>query len=151
MKKSHRKDVIIARVIFGIICAILLAILVTLVSLIIRVTSDQKKQEQQQQQQQQSESEFDPNQVFVPNSETETETEPEEEYRWIEAQDGLKLRAESTSTGEILEVIPYHEKVTYLGDDISGWIKVEYKGKEGYVAEQYVTDEDPTGSSTDDE
>ena len=51
----------------------------------------------------------------------------------------LRVRAESSSTGEELAKLDVGAKVPYLNETVSGWHKVEYEdGKEGWVSGQYA-------------
>lgn len=76
-----------------------------------------------------------------------TNTEPV--YRNVIAFSGLKVRSAPGLDNQVLSVIPYGEKVEVMEETnvsesiewMSGkWIKVFYKGSEGYVFDGFVTD-----------
>ena len=50
----------------------------------------------------------------------------------------LNLRAEPSKNSNSLAGLKKGDQLTVIGEDVDGWIKVEYKGKKGYVGTQYI-------------
>ena len=118
MKASHRKDVIIARIIFAIICAALLA---GIISLIVWLHGRNAGK----------------NQTPV----TEQPLDEDGQSVWTST-DGVNFRAEPNTDSEILTVLVTGTKLTLLGEE-NGWVQAEYNGQKGYVSSDYVTDQEP--------
>ena len=119
MKASHRKDVIIARIIFAIICAALLA---GIISLIVWLHGRNAGKNQT------PETEITNNAPPADNSNLPPVTEqPLDE-------DGQSVW---TSTDGVTGT-----KLTLLGEE-NGWVQAEYNGQKGYVSSDYVTDQEP--------
>ena len=118
MKASHRKDVIIARIIFAIICAALLA---GIISLIVWLHGRNAGKNQ--------------------TPETEQPLDEDGQSVWTST-DGVNFRAEPNTDSEILTVLVTGTKLTLLGEE-NGWVQAEYNGQKGYVSSDYVTDQKP--------
>ena len=118
MKASHRKDVIIARIIFAIICAALLA---GIISLIVWLHGRNAGKNQ--------------------TPETEQPLDEDGQSVWTST-DGVNFRAEPNTDSEILTVLVTGTKLTLLGEE-NGWVQAEYNGQKGYVSSDYVTDQEP--------
>ena len=119
MKASHRKDVIIARIIFAIICAALLA---GIISLIVWLHGRNAG-----------------NSNLPPV--TEQPLDEDGQSVWTST-DGVNFRAEPNTDSEILTVLVTGTKLTLLGEE-NGWVQAEYNGQKGYVSSDYVTDQEP--------
>ena len=125
MKASHRKDVIIARIIFAIICAVLLA---GIISLIVWLHGRNAGKNQT------PETEITNNAPPADNSNLPPVTEqPLDE-------DGQSVW--TSTDGVILTVLVTGTKLTLLGEE-NGWVQAEYNGQKGYVSSDYVTDQEP--------
>lgn len=61
---------------------------------------------------------------------------------YINADKGLSLRKDRDQNSERLAVIPDKTKLETL-EELEGWYKVNYGGKEGWIAKQYVTLDEP--------
>lgn len=146
MKKSHRKDVILARIIFAIFC---LVVITLIAGLVLFIKSKMKSNEPTE------------SQITVVSQESETqgnvfpeidETQPTEEdtqQELPEAQDtevvevtmktttGVNLRSEPSTSGQVLTVLVQGTTLKMLGEE-NGWAKVDYQGQSGYVSLDYL-------------
>jgi len=66
---------------------------------------------------------------------------------YINADGGLSLRSERNTTSKRLALIPNNTKMV-ITQELDGWYKVSYEGKDGWVSKEYTTiqapPEDPT-------
>ena len=140
MKASHRKDVIIARIIFAIICAALLA---GIISLIVWLHGRNAGKNQT------PETEITNNAPPADNSNlppvTEQPLDKDGQSVWTST-DGVNFRAEPNTDSEILTVLVTGTKLTLLGEE-NGWVQAEYNGQKGYVSSDYVTDQEPDATT----
>lgn len=137
MKASHRKDVIIARIIFAILCVVLLAGIIALGVWLHGKFASQKPQETQ----------ITNNAPPADNSNLPPVTEQVEDNVWTST-DGLNLREEPNTDCKILVVLETGTKLTLLDEDTDGWAHVSYEGQEGYVSAEYITNVDPAEDAT---
>ena len=137
MKKSHRKDVIIARVIFGVVLLLLIALIVGAVIMIRGHMAEKSAQESQgvivtensQEQQpvvdtQTSEPEITTEDTQAPNPVVQTTT-------------GVNLRKEPNTECEVLTVLDQGTMLELIGEE-DGWAVVDYQGQIGYVKIEYL-------------
>lgn len=139
MKKSHRKDVIIARIIFAAMCIALIAIIIGVVSLI---NSHRGNKADTQTQTQQTES-MEPgtlNPELPPVSDDAQGTENDTVYVWTTT--GVNLRSEPNTDCQIVSVLDAETQLEVLSDE-GEWLKVSYNGTEGYVSSEFVTGDEP--------
>lgn len=148
MKKSHRKDVIIARVIFAAICVVLIAI-ISVVVMFVRMKQAQQKPETQQTQTDAANlppQEPDPNLPPVTQAtESESSSEGKEDLyeRIVWTNNGVNLRTEpNTTNSQVVMILMKGTKLRITGE-AGDWLKVSYNGVEGYVSKEYLTDKDP--------
>lgn len=122
MKASQRKDVIIARIIFAIICAALLA---GIISLIVWLHGRNAGKNQT------PETEITNNAPPADNSNlppvTEQPLDEDGQSVWTST-DGVNFRAEPNTDSEILTVLVTGTKLTLLGEE-NGWVQAEYNGQ----------------------
>ena len=148
MKASHRKDVIIARLIFAAICLFLIALIATIV---ITVTSKggKKKEQDKVQQNAVSESETDSagdsdteiGAIYLPQQTTEgTET-------YVTTTSSVNMREKPDKNANIINVIGPDVKIEFVSED-NGWTQVIFQGQTGYVSSDYVKS-DMADSTTD--
>lgn len=152
MKKSRRKDVIIARIIFSAICLVLICI-VSVVVVLVRMKNIEKEQAKKETQSQVANlppNEPNPNlppvtQTPGQQEESQTETPAEKLYeRTAWTSTGVNLRSEPNETCKTLTVLMKGTRIEITGQAGSGeWLKVSYNGMEGYVNSDFVTDKDP--------
>jgi len=57
----------------------------------------------------------------------------------VTADGGLRLRAEASTSSDILATIPTDSEVLVVSDAGSGWYQVDYEGDQGYVSGDYLT------------
>ena len=57
----------------------------------------------------------------------------------VESSNGLNLRAQPNSSGQVVYVLPYGMVLTVLGEGENGYLHVQWANYEGYVSSQYVT------------
>lgn len=134
MKPSHRKDVIIARVIFGFLCVALLALVISLLVFFISKTSEKIASANSE-----SESESEP---LLPTTEIidipiETETTIEQTIYVKTTTSGVNMRSEATTDASIVTVLPAGA-VLVLESEENGWAKVTYQDFNGFVSTDYL-------------
>lgn len=138
MKKSHRKDVIIARIIFAAMCIALVAIIIGVVTLV--RTHRSNKATDTQPQQTQSESQIPDlnldDVIDVPDTQP-ADTE-DLMITYMRTTDGVNLRSEPNTDCAIVTVLEQGTQVQMLGEE-DGWVKVSYNDQEGYIRADLLT------------
>ena len=137
MKKSHRKDVIIARIIFAAMCVALVAIIIGLVMLVRAHKSDKATQQMEQTQTQTQSEEWVPD-VVEPETQTQTSEVVEMTYMWTT--DGVNLRSEPNTDSAVVTVLGVGTQVRMIGEE-DGWVKVSFNDQEGYSRADFLTTE----------
>lgn len=137
MKKSHRKDVIIARIIFAAMCVALIAIIIGLVMLVRAHKSDKATQQMEQTQTQTQSKEWVPD-VVEPETQTQTPEVVEMTYMWTT--DGVNLRSEPNTDSAVVTVLGVGTQVRMIGEE-DGWVKVSFNDQEGYIRADFLTTE----------
>ena len=137
MKKSHRKDVIIARIIFAAMCVALVAIIIGLVKLVRAHKSDKATQQMEQTQTQTQSEEWVPD-VVEPETQTQTSEVVEMTYMWTT--DGVNLRSEPNTDSAVVTVLGVGTQVRMIGEE-DGWVKVSFNDQEGYIRADFLTTE----------
>ena len=137
MKKSHRKDVIIARIIFAAMCVALVAIIIGLVMLVRAHKSDKATQQMGQTQTQTQSEEWVPD-VVEPETQTQTPEVVEMTYMWTT--DGVNLRSEPNTDSAVVTVLGVGTQVRMIGEE-DGWVKVSFNDQEGYIRADFLTTE----------
>lgn len=134
MKKSHRKDVIIARVIFAAACLLLIAAIAGAVFLVRKKLAADQPDTQDTQVSQSTEI------SGAPTEDTGTETEPEPEPKPVmRTTTGVNLRAEPNTECEVLTVLTEGTQLELIGQEQDGsWAIVDYQGQVGYVSMDYL-------------
>lgn len=138
MKKSHRKDVIIARIIFAAMCVALIAIIIGVVSLINSHRGDNKLDTQTQQTESMEPATVNPE--LPPVSDDAQGTQNDTVYVWTTT--GVNLRSEPNTDCQIVSVLDTEAQLEVLSDE-GEWLKVSYNGTEGYVSSEFVMGDDP--------
>ena len=147
MKKTHRKDVIMARVIFAAICLALIAIII-----VIGVNVSKRLNENKVHQIDGriegpfllvTEGTEDTGVTEVIEVSEETSETPEVVRTDAWTTDLVRFREEPNTDCEVLANIPRNTSIVTLYEE-NGWYRVEYNGEEGYVSADYVTFEEPT-------
>ena len=155
MKKSKhfRKDVIMARVIAGIILIVLIVLLVLGISLLTKSSGDDKNSQNSQNTEQTQNDDIgilDTQQgtedVQVPESEDQSDVPGPDENDdtiyipdkvYVETTTQVRLRKEPNTSCATLDRINGGTKLQVL-ETLEGWYKVVYDGQEGYVSATYT-------------
>lgn len=136
MKKSHRKDVMIARIIFAAMCIALIAIIAGVVMLVrahrSKPTPNQVTQQTQSQMQDTTRNDV----IDVPD--TQDTQVAEMTYMWTT--DGVNLRSEPNTDCDVVTVLEMGTQVRMIGE-ADGWVKVSYNDQEGYIRADFLTTE----------
>lgn len=161
MKKSHRREIFLARVVFGIflvLVAAVIALSVMLISSHLRddggsndkeaVVSDDKKNS------------VEPSEIKEGIYEAPTESEEtgeqngsegtestESNYRWTTTRVNFR-QTPSTTEDNLIQSLDTDTKVEWISES-DGWAKVKYNDYEGYISAEYLTATDPNGQSDD--
>ena len=143
-KKSHRKDVIIARVIFAILCVVLIAGIATAVVYVRDNYLPKHHKTQESQTRDLSEEGVRPE---LPPVTEDSGTEAEEEFvKILWTSTNVNLRSEPNMESEVVTVLAQGSRLEYFGEE-EGWVKVSFCGQEGYVSSDYVTETEPKKES----
>lgn len=144
MKKSHRKDVIIARIIFVIFCLIVIAVIVGAILLIKRhFPSGGEKNTQTETSTDATEQQGNTFPVIdsQPDSMSVEESQPTETEDIVKVSmkttTGVNLRKEPNTSCDVLTVLTEGTRVEMIGEE-AGWAMVEYQGQTGYVSLDYL-------------
>ncbi|MCI7087059.1 MAG: SH3 domain-containing protein [Lachnobacterium sp.] len=136
MKKSHRKDVMIARIIFAAMCIALIAIIAGVVMLVrahrSKPTPNQVTQQTQSQMQDTTRNDV----IDVPD--TQDTQVAEMTYMWTT--DGVNLRSEPNTDCDVVTILEMGTQVRMIGEE-DGWVKVSYNDQEGYIRADFLTTE----------
>ena len=136
MKKSHRKDVMIARIIFAAMCIALIAIIAGVVMLVrahrSKPTPNQVTQQTQSQMQDTTRNDV----IDVPD--TQDTQVAEMTYMWTT--DGVNMRSEPNTDCDVVTVLEMGTQVRMIGEE-DGWVKVSYNDQEGYIRADFLTTE----------
>ncbi len=163
MKKSHRKDVIIARIIFAFIVVILVALIVFGIKAIMKYRAEKEipiGTESQTTETVPTETaptelpgEDDNSEWIVDDTATEdteqpqetqtTEEEPEPAAVTLKAMYGVNIRAGAGTDNDILGSVPEGDTATLLEERDDGWGYIQYGDLTGYVYLEYFLILDP--------
>ena len=139
MKPSHRKDVIIARIIFAFMCLAL----VVIITAVIRIVSSHRKaakleeelqqlqEETKQQEEQVDQNTEDSSYVVSPPVE-----EPVMEV-YVRATANVNLRTEASTESEVILTIESGTEMVLVSEE-NGWALVSYDGQTGYVSADFI-------------
>ena len=136
MKKSHRKDVMIARIIFAAMCIALIAIIAGVVMLVRAHRSKPTPNQVTQQTQSQMQNTTRNDVIDVPD--TQDTQVAEMTYMWTT--DGVNLRSEPNTDCDVVTVLEMGTQVRMIGEE-DGWVKVSYNDQEGYIRADFLTTE----------
>lgn len=154
MKKSKhfRKDVIMARVIAGIILIVLIVLLVWGISLLTKSSGDDKNSQnsqntenvvpgdqdsQQQETEETSQIPESEEQSSEPGTDENDDTIYIPDKVYVETTTQVRLRKEPNTSCATLDRINGGTKLEVL-ETLEGWYKVVYDGQEGYVSATYT-------------
>lgn len=136
MKKSKhfRKDVIIARVIFAILCIIVGTLIGVGISALSNMSNGSDAEETEPQQTQQ----YEIPEYVDTEEETEEVVEPiEKNVVYAKTTAKVNMRQEPNTNCAILASVPAATKMPLI-EEADGWYKVSYDNKEGYIREDYI-------------
>ena len=131
--KHFRKDVILARVIFAILCIVIIVLIWMGVSALMDKVKEDESQETESQQ----------TEIYdIPQFEdTEDVTEPEdvadEVAYYAKTTASVRMRKEPNTNCEVLITVPAGTK-TDIVEEVDGWYKFSYNGLEGYIRADYI-------------
>ncbi len=149
MKSKHyRKDVILARIIFGLICIAFVTLVVLIGVWFTRRGEQKETQNSQVESQKTEESQTEP-ESQPKTEESETPTPPATvtlTYGKVTAS-SLNFRDKASASGEIITSLPEGTEVQVL-ETLEGWYKISYDGKEGYVSARYIETYEVTTEAT---
>lgn len=137
MKKSHRKDVIIARIIFAVI-SVLLVLLIAGAVVLIKGRLEEKSTKDSQSESAQDHSQEEDTQAAEPIVLPEP-TQEEEPDIIMQTTDDVRLRKEPNTDCDIITVIDKETKLEILRSE-DGWAFVDYQGQTGYVSMDYLAE-----------
>uniref|UniRef100_UPI004057BB57 N-acetylmuramoyl-L-alanine amidase n=1 Tax=Agathobacter sp. TaxID=2021311 RepID=UPI004057BB57 len=140
--KHFRKDVVIARVIFTAICAMILALVISGITALLKNREDKDTDD--------SEKGSFISESILPGTQQESEANAETE-RYVVTAVRVKLRTEPNTDCEVIATLEAGERMV-LAEELSGWYKVHYQDTEGFVSADYAKKElsEETTESTQD-
>lgn len=129
--KHFRKDVILARVIFAILCIVVIALIWMGISTLMNKGKEDEPQETESQQ----------TEIYdipqIEDVEIVTEIETEEVVYYAKTTAYVRMRKEPNTNCDVLASVPAGTKTDML-EETDGWYKVSYNGLEGYIRADYV-------------
>jgi len=132
--KHFRKDVILARVIFGILCIIVVVLIGLGVSALVKnIKGNQPSDTENQQTENYDIPQFE-------DTEEDTEVEPEvveEVVYYAKTTAEVRMRKEPNTNCDIVTTVPAGTK-TLMIEEADGWYKVSYNNQEGYIRADYI-------------
>lgn len=148
--KHFRKDVIIARLIALVILIVLIWAISFIVSSLVKPSEGNSKNPESEYSEDQNAGNDDSEDIVPGDSESESTTEDssesekpvdsetqEPEERYVRTMARLNLRAEPNTGSTVLTVIEKDKDVLLL-EELEGWYKVSFDGKEGYISATYA-------------
>ena len=136
--KHFRKDVVMARIIFAILCIALIIGLVVLVSAL----SDSLKETEKPADTQHSESQVEDTEDFDTETSEETQVEETEEKEpevayFVKITGNVNFRPEPSTGNTPYGKVPMGTKCKLI-EELDGWFYIEYNGQKGYVSASYA-------------
>ena len=130
--KHFRKDVIIARIVFAVLCIAIGVLIWFGINMLTNSFGDGAPQQSETQQETMTEM------PTVEETETVVETEPETEViYYAKTTASVRMRKEPNTSCEVILSVPANTK-TDLIEEADGWYKVSYNGREGYIRADYI-------------
>lgn len=131
MKPSHRKDVIIARIIFAVFCLFVIAIISGLIVFLVNKFSVDTTPNTQTTESQQDIDQLpavDPSSQFI-----------ETEDIYVKTTSSVNMRAEANKEATVLTVLAKDTQLQLISET-DGWAEVIYEDKTGYVSTDYIVE-----------
>lgn len=139
MKPSHRKDVIIARIIFAFMCLALVVIIAAVIMTVSYHRKAAKLEEELQQLQEetkQQEEQVDQNTEDSSYVVSQPVEEPVMEI-YVRATANVNLRTEASTESEVILTIDSGTEMVLVSEE-NGWALVSYDGQTGYVSADFI-------------
>ena len=128
MKPSHRKDVIIARIIFAVMCIAVIAVISGLIVFLVNHFNVKTEPETQTTETQQ----VDQLPAVVPGTQV-----IEQQDIYVKTTSSVYMRADASKEAEVLTVLAKDTQLQLLSET-DGWAEVIYDYKTGYVSTDYI-------------
>lgn len=141
MKPSHRKDVIIARIIFLAICIALISVIAAVIFVIVSKHSGGPDEQEPAAIVSESETATDDNTYIVGGQNTENIVQDV----YVITTGSVNLREQGNKDAKILAILKEGTQLKLLSED-NGWTQVDYNGQTGYVSSEYVKHADQIDS-----
>lgn len=141
MKPSHRKDVIIARIIFLAICIALISVIAAVIFVIVSKHSGGPDEQEPAAIVSESETTIDDNTYVVGGQNTENIVQDV----YVITTGSVNLREQGNKDAKILAILKEGTQLKLLSED-NGWTQVDYNGQTGYVSSEYVKHTDQIDS-----
>lgn len=141
MKPSHRKDVIIARIIFLAICIALISVIAAVIFVIVSKHSGGPDEQEPAAIVSESETTTDDNTYIVGGQNTENIVQDV----YVITTGSVNLREQGNKDAKILAILKEGTQLKLLSED-NGWTQVDYNGQTGYVSSEYVKHADQIDS-----
>ena len=141
MKPSHRKDVIIARIIFLAICIALISVIAAVIFVIVSKHSGGPDEQEPAAVVSESEATTDDNTYVVGGQDTENIVQDV----YVITTGSVNLREQGNKDAKILAILKEGTQLKLLSED-NGWTQVDYNGQTGYVSSEYVKHADQIDS-----
>ena len=141
MKPSHRKDVIIARIIFLAICIALISVIAAVIFVIVSKHSGGPDEQEPAAIVSESETATDDNTYVVGGQNTENIVQDV----YVITTGSVNLREQGNKDAKILAILKEGTQLKLLSED-NGWTQVDYNGQTGYVSSEYVKHADQIDS-----
>lgn len=141
MKPSHRKDVIIARIIFLAICIALISVIAAVIFVIVSKHSGGPDEQEPAAVVSESQTTTDDNTYVVGGQDTENIVQDV----YVITTGSVNLREQGNKDAKILAILKEGTQLKLLSED-NGWTQVDYNGQTGYVSSEYVKHADQIDS-----
>lgn len=138
--KHFRSDVVLARVIFLGVCALIMAAIVFIVSLLLGPSEKDRDTENTEGQKIEETQESEGNVTLDTEIESETESETESEAEivyYVKPFTEVRFRAEPNTDSTTIAKIPEGTLILLI-EELDGWFYVEYEGQQGYISADYA-------------
>lgn len=150
MRKSHRKDVIIARVIFGFLLVAVVAVVIALIAVFLSSGEKKKPDAPEVPRTESQDTAEPPENIIVPQEPTESTepvgTEPEESniHAWTTAR--VNMRSEPNTDCAVVTVLDEGTAVTITSKE-DGWAAVQCGEYSGYIKLDYLVETEPAAGA----
>ncbi len=153
MKKSHKREILMARIIF----AMFLVIVVLIIAIIVMAISSSIRKSKADKTDTEVTSESNQTEPDSTGADTEAliDTEPDTEilvdtteYRWTTT--SVNFRTEASTDCDVIETLAEGTKVEWISE-ADGWAQVMYNDQTGYINTDYLTATDPDAEDSEED